>query len=169
MKLLIMRVHRKVTIVTCQVWVRTGTSGGLRRLTFRSRGIRQPTDRPLRVHCRGTKKGRGTPCGALAEGGTRPPQRRDRVAQGVGGSVNRRPAPWFRIHHAERRVGQALPLLGDRVAPGGKLQAPRLQFQRRLRCYDKEVGTANSAWELTVDSSLKGKPTHKRSDRGPAY
>jgi hypothetical protein len=26
----------------------------------------------------------------------------------VGGSVDRRTAPWFRIRHAERRVGQAL-------------------------------------------------------------
>jgi hypothetical protein len=48
------------------------------------------------------------------------------------------------------RVGQALPLLGDRVAQGGKLQAQRLQFEWRLRSCDPEVATANSCWELTV-------------------
>ena len=38
-----------------------------------------------------------------------------------------------RLAAEPRRVGQALPLLGDRVAQGGKLQAPTLQFERRLR------------------------------------
>jgi hypothetical protein len=51
----------------------------------------------------------------------------DWVAQGVGGRLA---APWFRIHPAECRVGRpvptksgALPLRGDRVVQGGKLQA----------------------------------------------
>ncbi len=63
------------------------------------------------------------------------------------------------------RVGQALPLLrlGDRVAQGGKLQAQRLQFERRLRLCDPEVATANSSWELTVGSSSKEKPTVARA------
>ena len=35
------------------------------RKAFRGRGIRQPTDRPLRVHCRRTKKGRASPTPTL--------------------------------------------------------------------------------------------------------
>ena len=44
---------------------------------------------------------------AAALGVTRPISARPSA---VRGSVNRRTAPWFRIHHAERRVGQALAL-----------------------------------------------------------
>ena len=51
------------------------------------------------------------------------------------------------------RVGQALPLPGDRVAQGGKLQAQRLRFERRLRLCDPEVGTVSSSLELTVARS----------------
>src|ERR1019366_7919076 len=40
-----------------------------------------------------------------------------------------------------RWVGQALPVLGDRVAQSEKLQAQRLQFERRLRLCDPEVAT----------------------------
>jgi hypothetical protein len=58
-----------------------------------------------------------------------------------------------------RWVGQTLPLLGDRVAQGGKLQAQRLQFERRLRLCDPEVATVNSSLELIVGSSSKEKPT----------
>ena len=61
------------------------------------------------------------------------------------------------------RVGQALPLPGDRVAQGGKLQAQRLQFERRLRLCDPEVATVNSSLELTVGSSSKEKPTVTRA------
>ena len=57
------------------------------------------------------------------------------------------------------RVGQALPLLGDRVAQGGKLQAQRLQFERRLRFCDPEVATVNSSLDLTVGSPSKEKHT----------
>jgi len=64
------------------------------------------------------------------------------------------------------RVGQALPLLGDRVAQSGKLQAPRLQFERRLRSCDPEVAMVNSSLELTVGSSSKEKPTVTRGRRG---
>src|SRR5271157_1956928 len=65
------------------------------------------------------------------------------------------------------RVGQALPLPGDRVAQGGKLQAQRLQFERRLRSCDPEVATVNSSWELTVGSSSKEKPNgHESTDHG---
>src|SRR5208337_2868899 len=60
------------------------------------------------------------------------------------------------------RVGQALPLPGDRVAQGGKLQAQRLQFERRLRFCDPEVATDNSSLELTAGSSSKEKPTRVR-------
>ena len=56
------------------------------------------------------------------------------------------------------RVGQALPLLGDRVAQSGKLQAQRLRFERRRRFCDPEVATVNSSLELTVGSSSKEKP-----------
>ena len=38
-----------------------------------------------------------------------PPDARKTLA--VGGSISRRTTPWFRIYHAERWVGQALPLL----------------------------------------------------------
>jgi hypothetical protein len=55
------------------------------------------------------------------------------------------------------RVGQALPLLGDRVAQRGKLQAQRLQFERRLRSCGPEVATVNSFLKLTSGSSLKEK------------
>ena len=61
------------------------------------------------------------------------------------------------------RVGQALPLPGDRVAQGGKLQAQGLQFERGLRSDDPEVGTLNSSLELTLGSSSKGKPTVTRA------
>ena len=61
------------------------------------------------------------------------------------------------------RVGQALPPLGDQVAQGGKLQAPRLQFKRRLRFCDPEVVTVNSSWELTMGSSSNEKPTESQS------
>ena len=61
------------------------------------------------------------------------------------------------------RVGQALPLPGDRVAQGGKLQAQRLQFERRLRLCDPEVAKANSCWDLTMGSSLKEKPVVARA------
>ena len=47
------------------------------------------------------------------------------------------------------RVGQALPLLGDRVAQGGKLQAQGLHFERRLGSDSSKVATVNSPWELT--------------------
>ena len=62
------------------------------------------------------------------------------------------------------RVGQALPLLGDRVAQGGKLQAGRAPTfrstpERRLRLCDREVATVNSSWELTGGLSSKEKPT----------
>ncbi len=60
-------------------------------------------------------------------------------------------------------VGQALPLLGDRVAQIGKLQAQRLQFERRLRSCDPEVAAVNSPLELTVGSSSKEKPTVTRA------
>src|SRR5579863_1274270 len=53
--------------------------------------------------------------------------------------------------------------LGDRVAQGGKREAQRLQFERRLRFFDPEVGMANSSWELTVGSSSKEKPTVTRA------
>ena len=65
-----------------------------------------------------------------------------------------------------RRVGQALPLPGDRVAQGGRLQARRLQFERRLRPCDPEVCTVNSCLELTVGSSSKEKATVVRGGRG---
>jgi len=55
------------------------------------------------------------------------------------------------------RVGQALPLLGDRVAQGGKLRARRLQFERRVRMCHPGVATVNSCLELTVGSSSKEK------------
>ncbi len=61
-----------------------------------------------------------------------------------------------------RRVGQALPLPGDRVAQGGKLQAQILQFERLLRSDDAEVATVNSSLDLTVGSSAKEKPTVTR-------
>ena len=57
------------------------------------------------------------------------------------------------------RVGQALPLPGDRVAQGGKLQAQRLQFERRPRSCGPEVATVKWSLELTVGSSSKEKPT----------
>src|SRR5208337_4811823 len=62
------------------------------------------------------------------------------------------------------RTGQALPLPGDRVAQGGKLQAGvaptfRSAPERRLRLCDPEVATINSFLELTVGSSSKEKPT----------
>jgi hypothetical protein len=46
---------------------------------------------------------------------------------------------------------------------GGKLQAPRLQFERCLRSCDPEAATINSSWELTVGSSSKKKPTVTRA------
>jgi hypothetical protein len=49
-------------------------------------------------------------------------------------------APWFRIHHAERRGEQALPLRGDRVTMGGKHRAQRLQVELRRRLCDPEEG-----------------------------
>ena len=61
------------------------------------------------------------------------------------------------------RVGQALPLPGDRVVQSGKLQAQRFQFERRLRFCDPEVVTVNPSLELTVDSSSKEKPTVARA------
>ncbi len=69
------------------------------------------------------------------------------------------------------RVGQALPLPGDRVAQGGKLQAGvaptfRSAPERRVRSCDTEVATANSSWELTVGSSSKEKPTVTGGRRG---
>jgi hypothetical protein len=65
---------------------------------------------------------------------------------------------------AERgRVGQALPLLGDRVAQGGKLQARRFQFERRPRSSDPEVATVNSSLELTMGLSSKEEPTVTRA------
>ena len=58
--------------------------------------------------CRGAPRGRPEVGHADGEGRHEAlPLRRDRVAQGVGGRLA---APWFRIHPAERRVGQALPL-----------------------------------------------------------
>ena len=50
--------------------------------------------------------------------------------------------------------GQArgLPLRRDRVAQGGKLQAQRSEFERRLRSRDPGVATVNSSLELTVGS-----------------
>jgi hypothetical protein len=74
----------------------------------------------------------------------------------VGGRLA---APSVRIAAEPRWVGQALPLLGDRVAQGGKLQTQRLQFERRLRLCDPEVATVNSSWELAVDSRSMEKPT----------
>jgi hypothetical protein len=68
----------------------------------------------------------------------------------VGGSVSRRTAPWFRIHHAERRVGQARHLV---IA---------FPFERRLRLCDPQVATANSSWELTVGSSSGDKRVARR-------
>jgi hypothetical protein len=64
------------------------------------------------------------------------------------------------------RVGQALPVLGDRVAQGGKLQAQRLQFERRLRSDDPEVATVNSSLKLAVGSSSKEKLKLTRGRRG---
>ena len=61
------------------------------------------------------------------------------------------------------RVGQALPLLGDRVAQSGKLQAQRLQFEWHLRPYEPEVATVNSSLELTVGSSSKEKSAATRA------
>jgi hypothetical protein len=61
------------------------------------------------------------------------------------------------------RVGQALPLPGDRVAQSGKLQAQRLQFERRLRFCGPEVATLNSSLELTPGSSSKEKRTVTRA------
>jgi len=66
------------------------------------------------------------------------------------------------------RVGQALPLLGDRVAQGGKLQAGvaptfRSAPERHLRLCGPEVATVNSPLELTVGSSPKEKPTVARA------
>ena len=77
-------------------------------------------------------------------------------ASAVGGRLA---VPSVCLAAEPRGVGQALPLLGDRVAQGGKLQAQRLQFERRLRLCDPEVATFNSSWELTVGSSSKEKPT----------
>ena len=54
-----------------------------------------PRRRPEVGHANGGGQARGQPL------------RRGRVARGVGGRLA---APWFRIHSAERRVGQALPL-----------------------------------------------------------
>ena len=56
------------------------------------------------------------------------------------------------------RVGQALPLPGDRVAQGGKLQAQRLQFERRLRLCDPEVaqGSLSSLAALPPRRGLGG-------------
>jgi hypothetical protein len=86
----------------------------------------------------------------------------------VGGSVNRRTVPSVSVAAEPRWVGQALPLPGDRVAQGGKLQAPRFQFERRLRLFDPEVASANSYWELTVGSSSKEMPTVMRSRHSDA-
>ncbi len=67
------------------------------------------------AHCRRTRNRRGAPRGHPQIPGLNPgrdgqarglPLRRDRVAQGVG---VRLAAPWFRIHYAERRVGQLVP------------------------------------------------------------
>src|SRR5208337_1395772 len=63
------------------------------------------------------------------------------------------------------RVGQALPLPGDRVAQGGKLQAQRLQFERRLRLCDLEVARVNSSLESTVGLSSKEKPRSREAVR----
>jgi len=45
------------------------------------------------------------------------------------------------------------------------MQAPRLQFERRLRLCDPEVAV-NSSWELTVGSSSKEKTTVTKGRRG---
>jgi hypothetical protein len=76
----------------------------------------------------------------------------------VGGRLA---VPWFRIHHAERRVGQALPLRGDRFAQGGRLQAQRLQFD--LRLCDPEVASVNSSLELTMGSRSMEMPSVTRA------
>jgi hypothetical protein len=80
----------------------------------------------------------------------------------VGGWL---PVPSVYIAAEPGRVGQALPVLaaGDRVAQGGKLQAQRLQFERRLRLYGPEVATVNSSLELTVGSSSRERPTVTRA------
>ncbi len=66
------------------------------------------------------------------------------------------------------RVGQALPLLGDRVAQSEKLQAGvaptfRSAPERRMRYDDPEVATVNSPLELTVGLSSKEEPTITRA------
>ena len=73
----------------------------------------------------------------------------------VGGRLA---VPSVYIAAEPRWVGQALPLLGDRVAQSEKLQAQRLQFERRLRLCDPEVAMVNSFLELTVGSSSKEDP-----------
>jgi len=57
------------------------------------------------------------------------------------------PPPWFRIRHAERRVGQALPL--HLIHPS----------ERCLRFCGPEVATVNLSLQLTVGSPSKEKPT----------
>ena len=65
--------------------------------------------------------------------------------------------------------GQArgLPLRRDRVAQGGRVQAQRLQFERRLRIFDPEVATVNSSWDLALGFVIEGKTHgHKSGERG---
>ncbi len=115
------------------------------RKAFRRRGT---ACRPLRIHCRRTRKRRGTPRGCPCGGQARGlPLRRDR-AQGVGGSVNRRTAPWF-PHSPCGTPGRAspTPTSPDCIHP----------FERRLRLCGPEVAMANSSWELTVGSASQEK------------
>jgi hypothetical protein len=65
-----------------------------------------------------------------------------------------------------RWVGQALPLLGDRVAQSEELQAQRLQFERRLRFCDPEVAT-QSVFGIDRGFVIEGTAHgHERADRG---
>ena len=89
--------------------------------------------------------------------------RRDPDVRKAFGSRGRLAVPSAYIAAEPGRVGQALPLLGDRVAQGGKRQARRLQFEGRLRLCDPEVATVNSSLELAVGWSSKEKPTVTRT------
>ena len=82
----------------------------------------------------------------------------------VGGRLA---VPSVYIAAEPRWVGLALPLLGNRVAQSEKLQAQRLQFERRLRLCDPEVATVNSSLGIDRGFVIEGKTHgHKSSDRG---